>query len=82
MLAAANASQGCSVAMATRCSNRLREAEDVTCLSKAVTSVRMQPPTPELLRRREGGRRADPQVQVLSAYMPTVSPQSLRWKEG
>lgn len=43
--------------MATRCLHRLKEAEDVTCLSKAVASVPTKPPAPGLLLRREGGRR-------------------------
>lgn len=79
MLSAAIASQGCSVAMATRCLQRFREAKDVTCLSKAVVSVPTQPTAPGLLQREEG-RRADLQVRVLSAYMPTAAPGSLRWK--
>lgn len=79
MLSAAIASHGCSVAMATRCLHRFREAKDVTCLSKtgvcphAAYSSRASA-------EREEGRRADLQVQVLSAYMPTAFPGSRRWK--
>ena len=73
MLSAAIASQGCSVVMATWCSHRLKEAEDVTCLSKAVASVPTKPPASGLLLRSEEGSRADLQVRVLSAYVPTAS---------
>lgn len=49
MPSAASASQGCSITMATWCLHRLKEAEDVTCLSKAVASVTTEPPAPGLL---------------------------------
>lgn len=77
MLSAAIASQGCSVAMVTRRLHRFQEAEDVTCLSKAVVSVPTKPAAPGLLQRRGEGMRADLQARVLSAYMPTDSAGSL-----
>lgn len=73
MLSAAIASQGCIVAMVTRCLHRFQEAQAVTCLSKDVLSVPTKPTAPGLLQRREEGMWADLQVRVLSAYMPTVS---------
>lgn len=60
----------------------MKEAEDVTYLSKAVASVPTKPPAPGLLLRWVEGRRADLEVRVLSAYKPTASPGGLRWKEG
>lgn len=54
MLSAVTASQGCSVAMATRGLHRFQEAEDVTCLFKAVVSVPTQPTAPGLLQRGMG----------------------------
>lgn len=82
MLSAVIASQGCSITMATRCLHRLRESEDVTCLSKAVVSVPTQPPSSKASAEGGGERRADLQIRVLSAYMTTASPRSPQWKEG